>query len=88
MKARRTHLKFKPAGFLNFNKMLTYIVTDQKKFSKVEDIEINTHNLIWAGQFIGDLKIYLENGTVDIFEQRLYSIKHFIEDYGFIISEE
>ena len=68
--------------------MLTYVITDHKKFNQVEDIEINTHQLIWAGQFVGDLKIHLDDGTTDIYEQRLYSIKHFIDKYGFIISEE
>lgn len=68
--------------------MLTYVITDQNKFSQVDDIEFTSCGLIWAGQFVGELKIHLDDGTTDIYEQRLYSIKEFIDNYGFIISEE
>ena len=67
--------------------MLTYVITDQKKFSQVEDIEFTSCGLIWQAQFIGELTIHLSDGTTDHFESRLYWIKEFMEKYGFIISE-
>lgn len=67
--------------------MLIYLVTDQKKFSQVEDIEFFNTSQIWGGMFHGEIIIHLSDG-VEHFKHGLYDIKHFIQKYGFIISEE
>ena len=67
--------------------MLTYLVTDHKKFNEVEDIEIKSWSDIWGGEFNGEIIVYT-NDYIDHYAYSTYSIKHFIQKYGFIISEE
>jgi len=68
--------------------MLTYVITDQKKFNIVEDIEINNCSDIWGGHFMAEVVIEIENQPAAIYPYDEYSIKHFIDKYGFIITEE